>query len=229
MQILIFQHLPHEGAGNIIAWTQQRNYNVLTLLLPEWNEELPTPSQFDMLFILGGTMSVNDEHKLPWMKKEKEWIKEFILTNRPVVGICLGSQLLAEALGSHVYKNKQKEIGFFAVQKVDAYNPTLQHIPNQWSVFHWHGETFDLPVGAQHLFSSEACQNQAFQKNNCFGFQFHPEADEELISAMIEFERCELVKSEYVQTETEIKNEFHKIHSSFFHTFLDKISMNNSD
>ncbi len=228
MQLLIFQHLPHEGAGNIVAWAQQRNHTVHTLLLPEWNEGLPSPSQFDMLFILGGMMSVNDENELEWIKKEKEWIKEFMLTNKPVVGICLGSQFLAQALGSRVYKNSQKEIGFFNVQKIDAFHPIIQHIPNQWNVFHWHGETFDLPTGAQHLFSSEACQNQAFQKNNCFGFQFHPEADEKLISAMIEFERSELVKSKYGQTETEIKNGFHEINSSFFHTFLDKITMNNS-
>ncbi len=159
-----------------------------------------------MLIILGGPMSVDDEDKFEWLKAEKAFIKEVIASGKIVLGICLGSQLLAEALGAKVYPNNEKEIGFFPVTKTweGKQDEIFSNSPESWNVFHWHGDTFGLPENAVHLFESPACKHQVFRKGNCTGIQFHPEVDTALLKSMIDHERQELVKAAYVQTEKEI-------------------------
>ena len=208
MNIHILQHVSFESPGMIIDWAESHNYPLTYTLLFEKNISWPAMNELDMLIIMGGPMGVNEENKFKWLKAEKDFIKRAIAAGKTILGICLGSQLLAEALGAKVYPNKEKEIGFFPVIKTAAgkQDELFMAVPESWNVFHWHGDTFDLPEGASLLFTSIACHNQAFRKGNCIGIQFHPEVDAPLIQSMVANERHELIKAGFVQSEEEILN-----------------------
>jgi GMP synthase-like glutamine amidotransferase len=226
LHMLILQHLAHEDAGNIYTWASDNHCIVTTLLVPEHEGELPSLHSFDILVILGGTMGVYEEDNYPWMKKERAFIQQAIDADKWVIGICLGAQLLAATLGSKVYPHQQKEIGFYPVYKTTAgkEEDALQHVPDAWTVFHWHGDTFDIPAGAQHLFYSEACTNQAFRKGKCWGLQFHPEVNAMLLDNMIMGEEDELKKGTYVQTAGEINEAFMEHnHAACFHAIVNNI------
>lgn len=150
-------------------------------------------------------MSVHDESEFPWLVEEKRFLREAISAGIPILGICLGAQLLASALGAKIYKNSQKEIGWFDITKVP--NPGFQ-FPDTIKVFHWHGETFTLPPGAVHLARSAACEQQAFQYGeNIIGLQFHLETTQETINSLIKNCNDELISDIYIQPETSIKYE----------------------
>jgi GMP synthase-like glutamine amidotransferase len=229
MKIHILQHISFETAGMILDWASLHQHTVSHTYLYEEEKIYPKIEDFDMLVVMGGTMGVYEEHRFGWLKAEKEFIKVAIAANKIVLGICLGSQLLAEVLGAKVYPNQAKEIGFFPISKTEAgeADTLLSHIPNNWLVFHWHGDTFDLPQGATHLFASLACKNQGFRKGNCVGLQFHPETDKKLLNAMVEFEKHELISSQYVQEEKEIlANHFQEVldkNRKYLYEFLDKL------
>jgi GMP synthase-like glutamine amidotransferase len=136
------------------------------------------------LIFMGGPMSVNDP--LPWLRIEERCIVRAISSGVPVLGICLGAQLLAKCLGARVYPMGHKEIGWFPVRFTDAAreDPLLQGLQSEETMFHWHGETFDLPAGAERLAESDLCINQAFRLGaHLYGLQFHPEVTPEMIAA----------------------------------------------
>ena len=226
LRLLILQHLPHEPAGNILTWATINNYNTTTLLVPSHEGDFPPLHSFDLLVILGGTMGAYEEDRYSWMQQEKAFIQQAIDADKWVIGICLGAQLLAAVLGSKIYPHHQKEIGFFPVYKTEAGNqePALQAVPEAWTVFHWHGDTFDIPAGAQHLLYSQACNNQAFRKGKCWGFQFHPEVTATLLRNMTLFEEDELQKDTYIQTADEIHHAFlEHDNAAHFHAILNSI------
>nr|WP_279625562.1 type 1 glutamine amidotransferase [Desulfomicrobium norvegicum] len=185
-------------------WLNQRNANVSYSRFYESND-LPALSEIDIVIIMGGPMSVHDESEFPWLVEEKRFLREAISAGIPILGICLGAQLLASALGAKIYKNSQKEIGWFDITKVP--NPGFQ-FPDTIKVFHWHGETFTLPPGAVHLARSAACEQQAFQYGeNIIGLQFHLETTQETINSLIKNCNDELISDIYIQPETSIKYE----------------------
>jgi GMP synthase-like glutamine amidotransferase len=202
MNIHTLQHVSFESPGMITDWAGARQHQLHYTYLFAEKIVYPELTAFDMLLIMGGPMGVYEEAQWHWMAEEKAFIKQAVEAGKIVLGICLGSQLLAEALGAKVYPHHTKEIGFFPVTKTNEV--LLNHVPEQWMVFHWHGDTFDLPEGAVLLASSAACKNQAYRKGRCVGLQFHPEADAALIQQMMRHEKGELVKDAYVQTEQEI-------------------------
>jgi len=151
-------------------------------------------------------MSVNDEREHPWLKEEKAFIKEAVDRGCGVLGVCLGAQMIASALGARVFANAHKEIGWFPVQAVSTDSDSFR-FPPQATVFHWHGETFDLPPGAIHLAKSAGCNNQAFQiGRNVIGLQFHLETTPETADQLIRHCREELVTGEYIQTEQALRS-----------------------
>ena len=227
MNIHIIQHVSFEPAGMIADWAAMREYPVSYTYLFEKNIYWPSVNDIDMLVILGGPMGVDQEHKFEWMRQEKSFIKDLVHAGKIVLGICLGSQLLAEALGAKVYPNKEKEIGFFPVTKTrqGKQDEVFSNSPESLNVFHWHGDTFDLPEDAVHLFESPACVNQVFRKGNCTGIQFHPEVDSALLRSMIDNERHELIKAAYVQTEKEIlENDVSEENRSALYNFLTRLT-----
>jgi GMP synthase-like glutamine amidotransferase len=181
MRILAFRHVPFEGVGLIAETLEgvQIDYADLYLDPPV----RPDPAGYDALIVLGGPMSANDD--LPFLYAEVEIIADAIARQQPVLGICLGAQLLARALGGSVRRNAAPEIGWFPVQLTEAgrEDPLLGQVSDPFDVFHWHNDTFDLPPGATHLASSEACGNQAYRAEKLlYGFQFHPEVTPEMIA-----------------------------------------------
>ncbi len=199
-----FQHVPFEGLGCIESWLTAAGYDI-TKTAFYLSSELPILNEIDLLIVMGGPMSVNDEEEFPWLAEEKQFIRNAINAGKPVLGICLGAQLIANALGARVYKNQVKEIGWFPIEKVGSSGGNCFSFPLALDVFHWHGETFDLPEGAHHLARSAGCKNQAFQVGkNVIALQFHLETTPESARQMVANCRDELVFGQYIQTEADI-------------------------
>ncbi|MCX6182997.1 MAG: amidotransferase [Bacteroidetes bacterium] len=202
MKIHYLQHVAFEGLGSIEDWALENKHKLSATKFFE-QQQLPKLDSFDMLVILGGPMGVADEEEFPWLAEEKAFIKKAIAADRFVVGICLGAQLIAEALEAKVYPNKVKEIGWFPIQKTGHF--FFKSLPDDFTVFHWHGDTFDLPRKAIHLASSAACRNQAFLYNKrVLALQFHLEVTEKSLQEMLENGRNELTEEEYIQSEKQI-------------------------
>ncbi len=150
-------------------------------------------------------MSVNDEAALPWLHREKTFVRRAIERGIPVLGVCLGAQIMASSLGSRVYRNAVKEIGWFSVQGLER--ACAFPMPTELMVFHWHGETFDLPPGASHLARSAACVHQAFQiGRNAIGLQFHLESTPDSAHAIIHGGAADLTPGPFVQSAAELLN-----------------------
>jgi GMP synthase-like glutamine amidotransferase len=206
LRIHCFQHVSFEGLGCIADWIKEKGHTISFTKFYE-NDLLPSINDIDWLIIMGGPMGVYDNATYTWLPKEKEFIRQVIDANKTVVGICLGSQLIAEVLGAKVYKNIEKEIGWFDVELTSAgkNNSLLRSFENSFKVCHWHGDTFDLPENAIHLIQTTACKNQAFlYKEKVLGLQFHFEVTEETLTRMIEHGREELIEGNYIQSEREI-------------------------
>jgi len=196
MKIAVLQHVPFETPGAIADWAAARQHS-LTLYTLFNGMSLPQLDAFDMLVVLGGPMSVHDEHEHAWLAGEKTLIANAMREKKYVVGICLGAQLIAAALGAAVTRNPVKEIGWFPVVVEDkaAGHPVLRGLNLAMNVFHWHGETFALPEGAINLMSSKVCQHQAFlYKDHILGLQFHLEMQEENIGNIIQYCSAEIVQ-----------------------------------
>jgi GMP synthase (glutamine-hydrolysing) len=181
-RILAFRHVPFEGIGLIGVALESRPFEIDYADLYR-NPACPDPAAYQALIFMGGPMSVNDD--LPFIHRELAIIAEAAARRQPVLGICLGAQLIAKALGARVGPNPQKEIGWYPIHFTEAaaQNALLAGIDSPQEVFHWHGETFDLPEGAVLLASSAACRNQAFHvRNLLYGFQFHLEVTPEMIA-----------------------------------------------
>jgi GMP synthase (glutamine-hydrolysing) len=209
MRIHYFQQVPYEGLGCIQEWITLKNHELSSTKFFQ-NDSLRKPDEIDMLIIMGGPMSVNDESDYAWLKDEKKFIKQCIENNKIVLGICLGAQLIADVLGSKIYKNKYKEIGWFPI-KITGKAKSLDlfgFLPDELTVFHWHGETSDIPNGAIHLVESEGCRNQAFALNKkVVGLQFHFEVTENSLKEMVKHGKSELIKNKFIQSEKEILEE----------------------
>lgn len=230
LRIHCFQHVDFEDLGCIRDWCTQNGHdiNYTRFFL---NEPTPTPEEYDWLIIMGGPMSIFDKKNYPWLKAEKAAIKEAIEQNKTVIGICLGSQLIADVLGARVYQNPDKEIGWFNISLTEEgkKEPVFSGIKDEMKVFHWHGDTFELPEGAKNLAFSEACKNQAFlYKKNVLGLQFHFEVTEKSLQEMLKNGKGELTNGKYIQSENEILSQKDRIESNNIRMFqiLDSLLKN---
>ncbi|MFZ3157950.1 MAG: gamma-glutamyl-gamma-aminobutyrate hydrolase family protein, partial [Smithella sp.] len=175
MRAHYLQHVEFEGLGSIASWLEADGYEITNTRLFE-SAKFPNLKEIDLLVVMGGPMSVNDEDDFPWLVSEKQFIREAINSGKPVLGICLGAQLIASAAGAKVYSNPVKEIGWFPIYGISSQDVSIFSFPPSVKVFHWHGETFDLPSGAIRLAKSDGCENQAFQIGKpVIGLQFHLE------------------------------------------------------
>lgn len=209
LRIHYFQHVAHEGIGSIEEWIKTEGHSITATRFFN-GEQLPELNDLDWLIIMGGPMNVNDEKDYPWLAAEKKFIRQAIDAGKTVLGICLGSQLVSDALGAKVYKNKEKEIGWFNIELTHSAQTEdlFSDMGSRLKVFHWHGDTFDLPENAIHLASSVACKNQAYVYNDkVLALQFHLEPTQNSLRQMIDFGRDELKSGKYVQTEQELLNQ----------------------
>lgn len=206
MKAHVLQHVRFEGLGCIGTWLETRGAGIGYTRFFQ-GDTLPEPQGIDLIVALGGPMSVNDERELPWLEQEKQFIRDAIAQGISVLGICLGAQLIASALGAKVYRNPIKEIGWFPVQALPT-DESVFRFPSQCLVFHWHGETFDLPEDAVRLAKSAGCANQAFQfRNNVIGLQFHLETTQQSAGEILQNCREELKAAgagPYVQKEDDL-------------------------
>ena len=214
MKIHYLQHVPFEGLGSIASWIDANGHSVTrtTLYL---KPVFPAADSLDMLVILGGPMSVHDEVQFSWLSDEKKFIRKCIDLKIPVLGICLGAQLIADVLGAPVYRNPVKEIGWFPIMSTGTTaDATHFSLPQSCTVFHWHGETFDLPEGAVRLAESNFSVNQAFQYGkNVIGLQFHLETTRRSAEEIVAACRDELLPDICIQCEEEILAVPESLHS----------------
>ena len=202
-KILVIQHSPHEGLGTLEEEIHAQNMTVSTLRTFE-NPVFPSAAElegFGALIVLGGPMGVNEVDKYPWIKRELLVIEEALRQKKPILGICLGAQLLAKAAGARVAKGSVKEIGWSPIRFDDWFskrNPlTFQlDLDKPHTVFQWHGDSFDFPVEGYRLAWNETYPGQMFSyQGNAIGIQFHPEMTEEMIRNWVELGRKEILEA----------------------------------
>ncbi len=206
MKIHYLQHVAFEGPAAIAEWATARGHQITGTRIFE-GADLPRHGTFDALVVLGGPMSVSDEANFQWMTREKRLIDATIARHTPLLGVCLGAQLIANVVGARVYASPMPEIGWFPVRltRAAASHPLVRDLPGEFVPLHWHGETFDLPAGSIRLAESPACSNQAFAiGSSVLGLQFHLEATADSVRGLVDNCRHELVAAPYVQTEPEI-------------------------
>ncbi len=180
-EILIFRHVLHEGPGYLGDYLDRHR---LPWRLVRIDQNDPVPTSLDGipgLVFMGGPMSVNDP--LPWIPKVTSLIRQAVAAGLPVLGHCLGGQLISKALGGVITRNPIKEIGWLPVQRVDdpVANDWLDGLPPEFEVYHWHGETFSIPPGATRILSSRDCANQAYVIGKTLGFQCHVEMTADMV------------------------------------------------
>lgn len=230
-------HVDFEDLGCIADWAKDRGHKVSSTRFYQDDWHLPSLENFDWLIIMGGPMSASDDSKYPWLAAEKAFIKQAITAGKTVLGICLGAQLIAHALGARIRKNPQKEIGWLPIQLTEEgmAHPVFAGLPSTLSpVFHWHGDTFTIPKGASNIAYSQACDNQGFiydvLDGKVVGLQFHFEATQDSLNNMVKEGKAEIEKAvqttPFVQPADEIlalANEHIKQNNTWMHKLLDNL------
>lgn len=214
MSVLVLKNIASEGPGTLIDFFQERGtyYKIVNCA----TEDIPGSKHFDTLVMLGGPMSVNEEDLYPYIRKEIALVKEFVAKGKKILGICLGAQIMAKALGAKVYPGPEKEIGWHDIELTDegTRDRCMKELAvysgpkagtgdfrTRVKVFHWHGETFDIPEGAVRLAKSELYPNQAFRYGEgAYAFQFHIEVRKEMI---YEWLKEEFVDMNQIRQQTE--------------------------
>jgi GMP synthase-like glutamine amidotransferase len=229
MRAHVLQHVPFEGLGSIEPWLHRAGASVTATRFFE-RVDLPDVDTVDLLIVMGGPMSVNDDQMYPWLAAERQFVRRAIGRGAAVLGVCLGAQVIARAMGARVYPNVEREIGWFPITGVSngAKAPAWAAAGVDTTVFHWHGETFDLPAGAIHLARSAGCEHQAFQLGQrVVGIQFHLETTAMATQAMVAHCRGDLAPSRFVQSESDIlapdASRFAAIHACMSDT-LDRLT-----
>jgi len=205
-----FQHVPFETLGSIETWMHDRGYALSVTRLFDQRFRWPSLADVDWLVVMGGPMNVDEEHLHAWLREEKKMIARAVHSGKVVLGICLGAQLIASALGAAVRPNGHKEIGWMPVRlsPMVRRHPLFEGFPERWSTFHWHGDTFDLPAGAVPLASSDACPNQGFiLGDRVVGLQFHLEMTASAVRGLVEHCAAELIQDRYIQGRDQILDE----------------------
>jgi GMP synthase (glutamine-hydrolysing) len=191
-KVLVFQHVAHKILGTLNPTLKERGLNIRYVNFERTPDERPSLDRYNGLIVMGGHMGVYEADKYQHIKVELQLIEEALKKGIPILGICLGSQLIAKVLGSHVRKHAVKEIGWYDVNfHESAQNDFLLGTFNsQEKLFQMHGDTFDIPSGAVHLASTSTCPSQAFRYGDkVYGLQFHLEVDEGMIQRWLTSEK----------------------------------------
>ncbi|MEW6186387.1 MAG: gamma-glutamyl-gamma-aminobutyrate hydrolase family protein [Thermodesulfobacteriota bacterium] len=185
---LILMHNPTEGAGLFDTILKEKGWTREILPLFEGRSLPESTDEFGLILVMGGPMSVNDEDRFPFLKQEILFIRQMIKLGKPVLGICLGAQLMAKSLGARVYPGPHKEIGWYFLNQTPSgkADPLFSLLDPCFLVFQWHGETFDLPNGGICLAGNQVFPQQAFRfGDRAYGLQFHFEVTEGMIKTWL--------------------------------------------
>jgi GMP synthase-like glutamine amidotransferase len=246
MSVLICKNIESEGPGTIEAYLKRQKISYKIIELSR-GESIPNQDNFDVLVMMGGPMSVNpvrksgqsflsngvnEDKSYSYIREEVKLVRDFISKGKKIFGICLGAQIMAKALGAKVYLGSEKEIGWYEIKLTEdglrdpymrnlALHPEISgELSRKFQVFHWHGETFDIPEGAVRLASSELYPNQAFRYGeNAYAFQFHIEVTPEIIKEWFENEKDFDIDNMLNQTNREYA-EYHKRALKFYENFF---------
>ena len=209
------QHLPDEGPGHAADWLAANGHPLTYTRLFEPSPEFPALTEFDGLLILGGAMSVHDEAHFPWLRDEKAFIQQVLRAGKITLAICLGAQLVAQALGADVRPNAAPEIGFWTVRfsAKALEHPLLRGWPEKATVLHWHLDAFTVPPGALRVGMSAGCATQGFVwGDGIVGLQFHPEMTVPMVEQLITFEDHEIAEEQgFVQTAEQIRTKLKSV------------------
>ena len=202
--VLVVQNTRIESSGYLGELLSRDGFDITSI---NAKHEIIPNKKFSLVVILGAPESANDD--FPYLIEEQQLIKNSVNDDIPVLGICLGSQLIAKTFGAEVYSGPKKEIGFYNDLKISSDSTFFSGFQNPFTVFHWHGDTFDLPQGALRLASSEHYLNQAFQYKSAIGLQFHLEVNEEMVNLWLDNTKEKLQKISYINPQ-EIRSEINE-------------------
>lgn len=221
------QHVPYEGLGHIAPWAR-RHGHALSCTRLYADDALPAVGAFDWLVVMGGPMGVYEADRFPHITAEIALIENAIAAGRRVLGVCLGAQLVAAALGARVFASGRREIGWFPVEAVaDSASPFAADLPAPQTLFHWHGDTFDLPAGARHFARSEHFEQQAFSYGErVLALQCHPEMDAPGVAALADAFGARLKPSASVQSVDAMRAEQAHFEPArrLLHAWLDRLA-----
>ncbi|MGJ8640251.1 MAG: type 1 glutamine amidotransferase [Opitutaceae bacterium] len=219
MKLLCIKHIGFEGPGAIAQWAHKCGHQLDIVLI---NEEHPLPplENYDAFVFMGGPMNVYEDEQYPWLAKEKAYIRSLIESEKHVLGICLGAQLIACAMGAKVSSGADKEIGWFPIDRADEC-PAALPLPESLTVYHWHGDAFSIPTGAQRIAESEGCPTQGFSyRGKVLALQCHLEMTPESLALLAAACADELVDGPYIQSADRMQSEpaatFEKMHGALF-------------
>jgi GMP synthase (glutamine-hydrolysing) len=228
-KVLILIHTRAEGPGTLVDFLEHVGASFQTVRLYE-EDKLPAGAGgFDAVVTMGGPMSVNDEDLYPFIEEEKTFLRRAIDNNLPVLGICLGAQMIAKACGAVVKKSPEKEIGWKSVSKTDLGRRDIlfQGLPRTMTVFQWHEESFEVPEGGSLLALSKECPNQAFRYRNAYGLQFHIEVTRDmLLDWMDPLPECNEIISVFEKIEKDFCSQARTIYTNFLWLTTIRESMN---
>ena len=226
MRVLVFQHDPYDGPG-YLGEALTRRGATLDIVRLDTGDTAPDPSDYDLLLILGGEMNVYQEAKYPWLVEENRAIQKALAENKPVLGVCLGGQLLAKALGAPVHLNAAPEVGLKPVALTEAgkNDPLFAGLSNGLEAVEWHADTFAIPSGAVALARSAGCANQAFRfGDRAYGLQFHPEVTPAMLAEWVSVAHSDSVDGPTFQREVEMKAEALRVQAErLIDNFLRKV------
>ncbi|HTM64453.1 MAG TPA: GMP synthase [Gammaproteobacteria bacterium] len=202
MKILFVTHASFEQPGSIEAWAKRHNHNT-SEVRPYLGEFLPVIDDFDMMVLMGGPQSPIEIEKFPYLIDEIELVKQALKQKKRILGVCLGAQLITEALGANTERSPNKEIGMYPVELLAdaASDPVFGMFPASFDVMHWHSDMPGLADGVVLLAKSEGCTRQIFRYGDrVYGFQCHFELTKELVEAMIKHCNDDLIAGKYVMS-----------------------------
>jgi GMP synthase (glutamine-hydrolysing) len=228
MLVHFVEHESIVGAGTALDWARERSHPFESTRIYE-GQPLPRLDAFDMLVVPGGTMSVYDKVDLPWLRDEKRFVAKTLEAGKPVVGLCLGAQMLAEVLGGRVFRAPHREFGWFEVRTHSeaALSPAFSVLPESIQAFHWHGDAFELPPGVSSLAYSDATPNQAFEYGGvAYALQFHLEVSEAGVRSLLDNAGYQLQAGPYVQAPEAMLPASRNLAESrrLFYAWLDRIA-----
>ena len=232
MRIHHIQHDDFEGLAAIGEWAAIKGAEI-TSTRADMGHSFPDLQDFDIVVIMGGKMGVYEEDKFPWLIEEKNFIAKSIQKGKLVLGICLGSQLIASALGARVFPNLEPEMGVFPVyfNESAASDEVFSHFGKQLDVLHIHNDTFDLPKGAVCMASSKLTPNQAYKYgSNVFAFQFHFEVNQSQLIAFRERAFDDTMTGSWIQSGSAIMSysELIQSNNAILYKVLDSIAIMNN-
>ena len=201
MRVCCLQHSRVGSETYLPVWAAEKGHDLTTSVVPH-APSLPRPHDLDCLVVLGGPMSAWEEARHPWLTAEKRLLETLIEAGKPVLGICLGAQLVADVLGARTYAGDHREIGWHRVEATDESRtqPVGKVLPDAFETFLWHGDSFDIPDGAVHIARSAAFPSQAFLWKRVLALQFHLEVTPDWVRWIAARDAAGLVDARFVQS-----------------------------